>query len=54
MIAANCFIIHVDQKGKLCLIIKSVTKPFKSKALKSIIISILLLWLVHPFLWLLH
>lgn len=52
MIAANCFIIHANQKGKLCLIIKSVTRPFKSKALRSIIMSILLLCLVHPFLWL--
>lgn len=49
MVAANCFIIHANQKGKLCLIIKSVTRPFKSKALKSVIMSILLFWLVHPF-----
>lgn len=35
MIAPNCFIIHANQKGKLCLIIKSVTRPFKSKALRE-------------------
>lgn len=54
MVAANCFIIHANQKGKLCLIIKSVTRPFKSKALKSVIMSILLFWLVHPFFMGLH
>lgn len=41
MIVANCFITHANYKGKLCLIIKLVTRPLKTKAQKSIMMSML-------------
>lgn len=45
MMAANCLITHANHKGKLCLIIKLVTRTLKSRAQESIIMSMLLLLL---------
>lgn len=45
MMAANCLITHANHKGKLCLIIKLVTRTLKSRAQESIMMSMFLLLL---------